>query len=150
MVSRVDSSDSTADGGAIVARPSTCALEDCDRPLPSAPRSNQSVWNWSRQIYCCDEHKSLACVRRRRARLAASTPALLSGAICPIDGRIFPIEMFARRGRPRRYDCETCRMIAREMRESDRLMRSPRPSTTAPAGAPVPTIRSVIHGARSR
>src|SRR5919108_1818493 len=85
-----------------------CALEGCDRAIPRKARRDK--------IYCCDAHKSLACVRRRRAREIESRPVLLSGAICPVDGRVFPVEMFAQRGRPRQYDCDTCRAIAREMR----------------------------------
>lgn len=87
-----------------------CALPDCDRRLPA--KSTQ------RRLYCCDAHCSLARMRRRRARIAANTPVLFTGAICPVDGRVFAVELFVRRrGRPRRYDCDVCREIARQLRE---------------------------------
>lgn len=108
----------------------SCALPDCDRLVPTSPGS--LGLSRTNRFYCCDGHRSLACVRRRRARLAEGVPALLSGAICPVDGRVFPIEMFTRRrGRPRRYDCETCRMIAKEMRECEKLMaKASKPSSS--------------------
>ena len=90
-----------------------CALPGCDRALPS-----ESSPRGPRRLYCCDAHRSLASKRRRRERVAANVPILFTGAICPIDGRVFAIELFGRRrGRPRKYDCDVCREIARQIRE---------------------------------
>lgn len=59
-------------------------------------------------------------MRRRRALVAANVPVLFTGAICPVDGRVFAIELFARRrGRPRKYDCDVCKEIARQIRDLD-------------------------------
>jgi hypothetical protein len=62
-------------------------------------------------------------MRRRRAKIAevkATLSALHTGAICPIDGRVFAISMFSRRrGRPRKYDCDVCREIAKQMRANE-------------------------------
>lgn len=89
--------------------PRRCALPECDRALP--------IGSTRRRLYCCDEHCQLAWVRRKRARIAANVPVLFTGSICPIDGRVFAIEMFTRRrGRPRKYDCDVCREIARQLR----------------------------------
>jgi hypothetical protein len=83
-----------------------CALPGCDASLPSG-----------RTTYCSNQHTNLARLRKHRAKRRAAQPYAVEGIVCPVDGTVFLVEVFnRRRGRPRRYDCESCEKIARKIR----------------------------------
>ncbi len=87
-----------------------CKLEDCDNEISS----DSSV----RKEYCCDAHGSLFRLRNKRLRDKEKSdikPYIITGCVCPIDGKVFPVTMFKKRGRPKKYDCDGCKEISRQL-----------------------------------
>ncbi len=89
-----------------------CDLEDCDNFIPSDSSPKRK--------YCCDGHGSLARLRKHRSSKVNEVPYIVVANVCPIDGRIFPTEMYSR-GRPKKYDCKSCSEIARQLRLMSRV-----------------------------
>lgn len=91
-----------------------CKLEDCDNLLPG----DSSV----RREYCCVSHGSLARLRRKRLKEKLK-PFVLTGVICPVDGKVFPSNFYRKRGRPKKYDCESCAEVDKQLRLMHKELR---------------------------
>src|SRR5437899_11456831 len=84
-----------------------CQLEECDKDI--------SLLN-SRNKYCCTSHSNLHRIRKFRKE-KQKVPYVLTGETCPIDGQVFPVELFSKPGKPKKYDCLSCRAIAKKIRD---------------------------------
>lgn len=77
-----------------------------------------------RRVYCSDPHALLARVRRHRRKVTEATPFLITAVQCPVDGTYFAVDLHSKRERHgKKYDCSSCREIARQLREHDREMK---------------------------
>lgn len=87
-----------------------CELDDCDViiDIESNPKKR----------FCCQEHGSLYRVRKQRLKNKNTKvkPYIITGITCPVDGKVFPVNILNQRGRPKKYDCDKCREIARQIR----------------------------------
>jgi hypothetical protein len=86
-----------------------CELDDCDViiDIDSNPKKR----------FCCVEHGSLFRVRKQRLKNKNKVkPYIITGITCPVDGKVFPVKLYYRIGRPKKYDCDSCRDIARQIR----------------------------------
>lgn len=85
-----------------------CELDDCDILIDIADNPKKR--------FCCKEHGSLSRVRKKRSKKPKVKPYIITGITCPVDGKVFPVTMFKSRGRPKKYDCDQCREIARQLK----------------------------------
>lgn len=85
-----------------------CALEECNKDISELHFNTK---------YCCKSHSNLHRIRKFRKKNKEATPYITTGEICPIDGRVFPVELFNKPGRPKKYDCISCSNIAKKIRE---------------------------------
>jgi len=86
-----------------------CELDDCDVLI--------DVSSNPKKRFCCKEHGSLNRVRMQRSKnKLKAKPYIITGITCPVDGKVFPVKMFNKRGRPKKYDCDKCREIAKQIR----------------------------------
>ena len=91
-------------------RTRVCELDDCDVLI--------DIQSNPKKRFCCESHGSLYRVRKQRLKKQANRkePYIITGLVCPVDGKVFPVRMFKQRGRPKKYDCNECRKIASEIR----------------------------------
>jgi len=86
-----------------------CELDDCDNIIDQSANPKKR--------FCCIEHGSLFRVRKKRSKEnKKEKPYIITGITCPVDGKVFPVNLYNKKGRPKKYDCKVCCEIARQLK----------------------------------